>query len=98
MYFCYLASSCRTMTSSSNTNPDPNKACVFPFTYRGNEYTQCTSLNNGGVFWCATEVSSGGAYITDKWGVCTEECRTAGTNYNTGDGILPNIILHNNDL
>ena len=36
------------------------KCCVFPFTYDSVEYTECTNVDNLGVFWCATEVSESG--------------------------------------
>jgi hypothetical protein len=35
-----------------------NSACVFPFTYRGVEYTDCTNADYGSKYWCATGPSS----------------------------------------
>ena len=47
------------------------KACQFPFTYKGIEYKQCTSISNNGVPWCGT--ASGG------WGNCMQSCDKSGT-------------------
>ena len=72
--FSSLGSSCRTTKSITSKNPDPNKACIFPFKYQGKEFTDCTTTNNNDIFWCATEVNSKGEYKSGKWGVCPEEC------------------------
>ena len=52
--------------------PAQNQECVFPFKYKGKEYTSCTTnyvCTN--CFWCGTEY-----YVTfgDGWGMCTESC------------------------
>ena len=33
--------------------------CVFPFEYHGTNYTQCTPVDNAGVAWCYTNLTSG---------------------------------------
>ena len=43
--------------------------CVFPFTYKGQVYTNCTREDTGSLFWCATAVS--GPLVT-SWGYCSE--------------------------
>lgn len=53
------------MTSSSDWgHPD----CVFPFTYNGETYTECTSVDNDGM-WCATA----SVYSDDQWVDCTQQ-------------------------
>ena len=52
--------------------PDPNKECVFPFEYKGLEYTKCT--NNSACptcFWCGTQY---GVTDTAGWGLCNTIC------------------------
>merc|ERR1712243_398603 len=34
--------------------------CKFPFTYRGIKYRECTTVDNGGIPWCATTTHSNG--------------------------------------
>lgn len=36
-----------------------NEACVFPFIYGGNVYTDCVTIDNDGVEWCTTQVILG---------------------------------------
>ncbi len=37
--------------------------CIFPFTYKNKNYTECTSDGNkNGGAWCATEVNAAGNY------------------------------------
>jgi len=48
--------------------------CVFPFVYNGVRFTSCTTVNNNGQRWCATEVGANSAYIGNKWGTCSSEC------------------------
>ena len=52
--------------------PDPNKDCVFPFSYNGRIYNKCT--NKGACFtcfYCGTQYN-----VTDNtgWGMCNFEC------------------------
>jgi len=51
-----------------------DKQCVFPFTYKGYTYYQCTNAE-WTAHWCATETSSNGEFIEGEWGGCiTETC------------------------
>jgi len=43
--------------------------CVFPFTYRGVEYLECT-FTDSPTPWCATRVDFSGNVITNRWGDC----------------------------
>ncbi len=45
-------------------------ACVFPFIYKTVSYSNCTTVQNNGIAWCATETDANNNYITDKWGKC----------------------------
>ena len=53
--------------------------CVFPFKYDGIDYDSCTYKDNGETPWCATTVTSDGAY--DDWGNCdTLKCHSGNSN------------------
>ena len=55
-----------------------SKPYVFPFIYRGEEYHDCTTVNNGmnnGQRWCSTETEGGVFDIVEsenKWNICKE--------------------------
>ena len=51
-------SGCLTLTTAGD-------ACTFPFTYKGTEYNECTSIANNGVPWCTT---------AKGWGNCEKSC------------------------
>ena len=41
--------------------------CIFPFTYNGNTYYTCTSVDNANdKFWCAFDA----VYVANEWGLC----------------------------
>ena len=48
------------------------RECIFPFTYKGEIYTKCTSID---VYqpWCATEFNTADNLI-GGWGLCLEDC------------------------
>merc|ERR1712066_1011924 len=50
-------------------NTHDGTQCVFPFTYLGEEYYQCTYASSP-TPWCATMVDSNGTVVTNKWGDC----------------------------
>ena len=58
----------------TQSGPQSGKLCIFPFTYNGVEYTECPSVGNSGVPWCATVVNASGSYISGKWGNCGPGC------------------------
>ena len=50
-------------------------ACVFPFTYKGQSFSDCTRTDNAGSLWCATTANYG---KDKKWGNCPAKgCPTA---------------------
>merc|ERR1719439_226796 len=60
--------------SLSSRVPNPclttdGTTCVFPFTYLGVEYYQCT-YSSSPTPWCATKVDPNGTVITNNWGDC----------------------------
>ena len=64
----------------------PNDACcIFPFTYGGVSYNECTTEGSGDL-WCATEVYGDGSYKYYK--TCDETC--------SGRYFTYNIVLYNN--
>ena len=60
------------------------KTCVFPFTYKGKEYTKCAPYNRGSSSYpenrdtpfCATAVHDNGTWV--DWGYCLPDCPKAG--------------------
>jgi len=64
---CLRSCGCRT---------DEEEECVFPFVYKGQTYTKCTtaeSANNKP--WCATKVfNESNEVIRNQWGDCQEYC------------------------
>ena len=44
--------------------------CVFPFTHKGQVYTNCTKEDTTNFYWCATAITSG--HLVTSWGYCSE--------------------------
>ena len=61
-----LGPSQRVPNTCSTTSNTP---CVFPFTYQGVEYSQCSYADSPRP-WCATATRSDGTVITNRWGDC----------------------------
>jgi len=61
------------------SGPVPGESCVFPFTWQGKVYRECTTSHNKGVFWCSTQTDWQGKYIADQWGNCVDSCTGCGT-------------------
>ena len=78
-----LVSGCRTVGGG-----DAGATCVFPFTYKGTRYEECTLVDaDGGRPWCSTLTDGNGEHVggRGKWGHCPERgcgrsrgCRTEG--------------------
>jgi len=52
-----------------------DKKCVFPFTYSGQTYNQCTTdTSENGAPWCAVEVDEDGEVIPNAWDDCHSGC------------------------
>ena len=61
---------CKTSETISN---QANKECIFPFTYAGHTYTECTTVAYH-TRWCATEVDRSVGYVMKQWGECGSNC------------------------
>ena len=60
-------------TTLDALNQEGGIPCIFPFTYGGKTYSECS--NSGGTCsWCATKLDSSGAYILGFWGCCNDVC------------------------
>merc|ERR1719264_293745 len=46
--------------------------CVFPFTFQGTTFTECTAEKDR-LPWCATKLDQEGNYIEDQWDYCDYE-------------------------
>ena len=77
----YVLTVCRTTNQTSTFGyyesqifnvPDQEQECVFPFMYKGIEYTSCTTKDAcTNCFWCGTRYS---VTFDAGWGMCTELC------------------------
>lgn len=52
---------------------EKGKACVFPFTYLGVTYNECTSVGETWP-WCATKVDKNGGWMKGEDDWCHKEC------------------------
>ena len=72
-------SDCRTTNDTETTwkngtsihVPVPDKNCVFPYSFLGKTYEECT-LDHFHDFWCGTDFK-----VTDRsgWGLCGDGCQ-----------------------
>ena len=74
-FYLYLDDDC--VINGGDGGDEPGKQCIFPFSYKGITYTECTTYENNGIPWCSTEVDTTGNYIDGKWGNCNSRCPTA---------------------
>merc|ERR1712142_812663 len=66
-------------TCMTNSGAAANKPCIFPFSWRGITYNECTWVeyhNTEYKPWCSTMVDENGAHIggQGKWGNCGPSC------------------------
>ena len=52
------------------------KPCVFPFEYKGKEYSNCAWEEGEDKPWCSTKVDSNGKHVdgSSHWGYCNAYC------------------------
>ena len=51
------------------------RTCVFPFRFRGETYTDCTTqADPDGRYWCSTSTDARGKHVMGKWGYCDMSC------------------------
>ena len=51
-----------------------NDQCIFPFSYKGVEYSSCSTVDNNGEQWCSTRTDHTGAHVQGSWGQCGDHC------------------------
>ena len=62
---------------TSSDSVDPEKECVFPFTYNNFTYHGCPrDPKDKTRRWCSTKTDDNGVHIdnNDTWGYCTSSC------------------------
>lgn len=62
---------------TSLDSKDPEKECVFPFTYNNFTYNGCpTDPEDETKRWCSTKTNKKGVHVTgsNSWGYCTTGC------------------------
>ena len=60
--------------------PKPDKPCIFPFIFNGENETTCVKGRLRPEPWCSTKVDDSNNYIRGEWGFCGESCLNLGTN------------------
>ena len=68
-------SNCKTVRGGR----DPGANCVFPFTFYGEVYTECTTIDGAAPKpWCSTLTDQNGNAVMGqgKWGYCASNCTT----------------------
>ena len=72
-------------TCQTESGPDPNSECQFPFEFHGEIYNNCTYdfFQTETNPWCSTKVDEYGVHIGGQgyWGYCPQTCGTV--SYNT---------------
>ena len=58
--------------------PRPDKPCVFPFIFNGENKATCIKGHLRPEPWCATKVDGANNYIRGEWGFCGESCLDLG--------------------
>jgi hypothetical protein len=59
---------------TKETEEKESKRCVFPFTFKGESYNNCTKdHSSNGAEWCATDVNDNGEVVFGEWGDCDRD-------------------------
>ena len=80
----YLFAECMATALSGPLSGPPNeeeRKCIFPFTYKGKTYNQCTTdhaISKGPRAWCATKVDPQGNVIDANRADCNQGCPGTG--------------------
>ncbi|XP_040579656.1 matrix metalloproteinase-9 [Lepeophtheirus salmonis] len=75
--YSYCPSSCSNSTVLACQTVDGIN-CVFPFTFQGTQFDNCTNTAYGSTFWCATSVGAGN--VTNSFGTCSSNCPSTSGN------------------
>jgi hypothetical protein len=60
--------------STKDSEEKESKRCVFPFSFKGKSYVDCTKdHSSNGAEWCATEVNKNGEVVFGQWGDCDRD-------------------------
>jgi len=70
-----ISGSCITISGN-----DPGSACVFPFKFRGDTITNCTTIDGDTRPWCSTQTDADGKHVSGSWGYCPDDnCSGSGS-------------------
>lgn len=67
----------RVMGTGSSCTTEDGRSCVFPFKFRGETYTGCTTDHDpDGRSWCSTQVTDSGVHVENagQWDYCSKNC------------------------
>ena len=83
LYDQYTDSQKKTPPCTTTSGKVKNKACKFPFIFKGVEHKKCTlkGTKGKGPEWCATSVDKHLNYVKKSWGNCNQEsCKALPSN------------------
>jgi hypothetical protein len=70
----YCCASCQVCLTSGSEGAGSGQHCVFPFKYKGVEYSQCTNADKSTGNWCSIQTDSSGNHVAGQWGNCGAYC------------------------
>jgi len=62
------------MTGGGSCYTVKQEKCSFPFQYKGQQFTQCTTVDNKGKPWCSTRTDPQGIHMKGEWADCEDSC------------------------
>ena len=85
MYYDSIDNVCRTITKSSNENPDPHQKCMFPIIHEDKWIEKCIKKEEGDAkSSCPTEriyIDGWKTKKNGKWGICNQSCQKNTSKY-----------------
>jgi alkaline phosphatase D len=73
------------LANTNGSGPYVNE-CMFPFTYQGVEYSDCTSIDNAGIDWCYYNSANGQGNCQPKSDMVVPTARSTSTKLNICSG------------
>ena len=80
LYFSSDTNECKTMAKSTGPEEGKDALCIFPFLFKGTNYSECIFELNEYNAWCPTKVDEIGHHLNggNYWGFCQESCPIIG--------------------
>ena len=80
LFFSLDTKECKTMANSNGPVEGEDALCIFPFLFKGSNYSECIFAPDKYKPWCPTKVDETGHHLYGKnhWGFCQESCPIIG--------------------